>query len=229
MCFSAPVSFTAGAVLCATGVFALSKTTKREQIPLAMIPLIFGIQQICEGILWLTMNNKIPAGWTDPTALIFLVFALVIWPIWTPMAMLVAEPHPPRRKILWGMLICGAALAVYHGWGLTAFPVKVDVCGRHIDYIRQLPQGPAPLVATIYIIITIFPPFVSSSRNIRILGVATLLSFLFAAFFYREYIISVWCLFGAIISAFVAYVIVQWNAIPQDESGRIKDSSGQMS
>ncbi len=211
MCFSAPVSFTAGAVLCATGIYALTKITRREQIALAMIPLLFGVQQLCEGVLWLTMNNKLSQDWTYPTAVVFLLFAQVIWPIWTPLAMLSAESQAPRRKILWGMLAIGTLLAGYHAWCLTQFPVAVAVCGRHIDYIRILPQAPAKVVAFFYILVTIFPAFVSSHKNIRVLGLATLSSFIFSVFFYREYVISVWCLFASIISALVVYIIVEWN------------------
>ena len=226
MCFSPSVSFAAGAVLSTTGVFALTKTTGRNQIPLAMIPLLFGIQQFCEGILWLTMNDKISGSWTYPTALVFLIFAQVIWPIWTPLAILSLESQPPRRKLLRALLISGTVLSIYHAWCLTAFPVAVDVCGKHIDYVRYLPQGPAPFVATIYLIVSIVPPFISSIKNIRILGVATLLSFAFAAYFYREYVISVWCLFAAVISTFVAYITLQWKkeVQPSAENAQASDA-----
>jgi hypothetical protein len=220
MCFSASVSFSAGAALCATGVFAVAKSPKRELIPLAMFPLLFGIQQLCEGILWLTMNDKIPGSWTYPTAFTFLFFAQVLWPIWTPMAMIPMETNAMRKKILWGLLTTGALLSVYHTWCLFTFPVAVDVCGRHIDYVRYLPQAPAPYVAVAYIMVTVLPAFLSSSRNIRILGVAELLSFLLAAYLFREYVISVWCLFAAVISAFIVYIVLQWNKEIQPSTGK---------
>lgn len=46
MCFSASASFIAGASLSAIGVAALRNTEKRTEQPLAMIPLLFGVQQL---------------------------------------------------------------------------------------------------------------------------------------------------------------------------------------
>ena len=51
MCFSAPASFIAGTALSAIGVAALRKTKSRSEVPFAMIPLLFGIQQVTEGVL----------------------------------------------------------------------------------------------------------------------------------------------------------------------------------
>ena len=54
MCFSASASFIAGTSLSAVGVAALRNTKARSEQPLAAIPLLFGIQQLAEGVIWLT-------------------------------------------------------------------------------------------------------------------------------------------------------------------------------
>ena len=51
MCFSAPASFIAGTALSAIGLVALRNTRKRTEVPFAMIPLLFGIQQLIEGVI----------------------------------------------------------------------------------------------------------------------------------------------------------------------------------
>ena len=53
MCFSASASFIAGTSLSAVGVAALKRTEARTERPFAMIPMLFGIQQMTEGIIWL--------------------------------------------------------------------------------------------------------------------------------------------------------------------------------
>ena len=49
MCFSATASFTVGVVLSVIGVVTIKMTRRKEEIPFAMIPLLFGIQQFIEG------------------------------------------------------------------------------------------------------------------------------------------------------------------------------------
>lgn len=48
MCFSASASF---------GVASIKKTHHPSQLLFASIPFIFGVQQIAEGLLWLTLSN----------------------------------------------------------------------------------------------------------------------------------------------------------------------------
>ena len=60
MCFSATASLTAGGLLSLTGIATLKKAKDNKRNAFAAIPLIFGIQQITEGILWLSLENKLP-------------------------------------------------------------------------------------------------------------------------------------------------------------------------
>ena len=57
MCFSASASFGAGIVLTGIGVASIKKSDTRSKSLFASIPLIFGIQQITEGFLWLALSN----------------------------------------------------------------------------------------------------------------------------------------------------------------------------
>jgi hypothetical protein len=63
MCFSATASFTAGAVLLGVGALTLrSALTSRQRhvLPFAAIPLLFAIQQLIEGVIWLTFRVDAP-------------------------------------------------------------------------------------------------------------------------------------------------------------------------
>ena len=60
LCFSASASFIAGTSLSAVGVAALKSTEARTERPFAMIPLLFGIQQMAEGVIWLTLSHDAP-------------------------------------------------------------------------------------------------------------------------------------------------------------------------
>ena len=60
MCFSATASFSAGTVLTVLGVATMRATRRKAEIPLASIPLLFGLQQIVEGMLWLSFRFDAP-------------------------------------------------------------------------------------------------------------------------------------------------------------------------
>ena len=97
MCFSATASFTAAAVLSTTGVVTLKKAKSTSELPLASIPLLFGIQQAIEGIVWISFGSTLL---NTIAAYGFLFFAYVLWPILVPIATLLVETHPLRRRIL---------------------------------------------------------------------------------------------------------------------------------
>ena len=56
MCFSATASFTAGVPLLLIGVITISRVRNRKDLLYALIPMLFAIQQLIEGALWLTVN-----------------------------------------------------------------------------------------------------------------------------------------------------------------------------
>ena len=57
MCFSATASFTAGALLIALGSVTVSLAAAPRERPFAAIPLLFGLQQLIEGGIWLSLQN----------------------------------------------------------------------------------------------------------------------------------------------------------------------------
>ena len=54
MCFSAEASFTAAAVLLPAGAVAMRRAYQRDRkyLPLATLPVLFGLQQLFEGFVW---------------------------------------------------------------------------------------------------------------------------------------------------------------------------------
>ncbi len=63
MCFSATVSFSAGALLLGIGTLTLRSALaarQRRELPFATIPLLFATQQLIEGMIWLTVSAEAP-------------------------------------------------------------------------------------------------------------------------------------------------------------------------
>jgi hypothetical protein len=57
MCFSAEASFAGGVIISAIGVATIRKIHQPSQLVFGLIPLFFGVQQFCEGFLWLSFQN----------------------------------------------------------------------------------------------------------------------------------------------------------------------------
>ena len=112
MCFSAPASFIAGTPLTAIGVAALRKTEARSEIPFAMIPLLSGIQQLIEGVIWLTFSNDAPMLKQTMTY-VYSGFSHVLWPICVPFAMGLMEAVQWRRKVFLAFGVVGVAVGLY--------------------------------------------------------------------------------------------------------------------
>lgn len=207
MCFSAGASFGAGAVLSVIGAASLKKTKTKTHLSFAAIPLIFAVQQITEGFLWLSFSKPELAFLQQPTTYIFLFFAQIVWPIWVPFSVILLEPKEKRRtaeKILVGL---GAIVSLYLAYCLISFPVEAQVQGYHIAYIQQYPAAISRYCGFLYVVATVAPPLFSRIKRMWILGTTIFISYVITTIFYSDYIVSVWCFFASIISIAVLAIV----------------------
>src|SRR5437870_4913753 len=103
MCFSAAGSFTLSGVLAAIGVASVTRSVHSPARMLAAVPLLFAAQQAAEGVVWLTTDSAHPStlGANHSLAVYaFLAFALIVWPVWSPLSLRRIERSGPRRSIL---------------------------------------------------------------------------------------------------------------------------------
>lgn len=200
MCFSATASFSAGAVLLGLGTLTLKSARRPRELPFAAIPLLFAIQQLSEGVIWLTFRYEallLNAVMTH----VYSFFSHVLWPVYVPVAVLLIEPPGMRRRVLLAFVAAGVAVGAYLLYILVAFPVVSRPIGQHIEYVS--PHFFAALVMALYLLSTTFSPILSTYRTVKVFGVLALLSFAAAYFFYATWFISVWCFFAALLSAVV--------------------------
>jgi hypothetical protein len=207
MCFSAGASFGVGATLAVAGISAIAiAKTPREKV-FAAIPLIFAIQQGCEGILWTAIPNPEYAGWVHPATMTFLVFALMVWPVWIPLSVWLLEDVKSKKQIIGYTLILGLLVALYHAYNIFGFPAAAAITGYHIQYTTKYPFNIGQIVDGCYGIATILPTFLSSNTRMRILGITIIISYIIAQIFFDQYVISVWCFFAAIISGVIFFIL----------------------
>lgn len=200
MCFSANVSFGAGVVLTVIGIASVKKAEHPTQILFASIPLFFAAQQITEGFLWLALPNPDYLLRQKILTYVFLFFAQVLWPLWVPIAFLLLEKQSMRRKIQKAWVGLGILTSAYLVYCLITFPVRAEIIGFHIAYIKEYPINLIGFSGVLYILSTIFPPFFSHVKRMWMLGLAILISFLFTVVFFEYFVMSVWCFFASIIS-----------------------------
>jgi hypothetical protein len=98
MCFSAAASFSVSGILLVAGIATLRQAKERKVVPFALIPLIFSVQQLTEGVLWIALQNPEYEGWRNAAAYVFMVFAQVVWPVWVPLSVLLLEKEEVRKK-----------------------------------------------------------------------------------------------------------------------------------
>lgn len=197
MCFSATASFTAGALLLGAGILTVKSARGPRELLLAAIPLLFSIQQLIEGVVWLTFRYEAPLLNIVMTY-VYSFFSHVLWPVVVPVAVLLVEPPGWRRTTLLGLSAAGAAAAGYLMYMLVAFPVVSRVTGQHIEYVS--PRFFPGAVMSVYLLSTAISPTVSTHRWVKLFGWLALASFAAAYYFYARWFISVWCLFAAVLS-----------------------------
>ncbi|MBI1886874.1 MAG: hypothetical protein HYS19_00645 [Nitrosomonadales bacterium] len=199
MCFSATASFIAGISLAALGVATVKKAERKAEIPFAMIPLLFGIQQIIEGMLWLSF--RFDAKLLNVTmTYMFTLFSHVLWPIFVPLSIGLVETTAWRKKAIAVFLFIGMAVGLYLLYLIVKFPVASKING-HIVYIS--PHFYKVPTMALYLAATCVACFFSSHKQVNIFGILALLLFMVAYWFYTAAFFSVWCFFAAILSVVI--------------------------
>jgi len=186
---------------------------KAKTIPqrlFAAIPLFFSVQQLSEGMLWLAIKQPDLAGWQSFFTYTFLVFAMVVWPLWIPLSVRLLEKNTERKKILNSLTAIGCGVAVVVFCILLIYPVEVIPMHHHLHYSFNFPAQIKNLISffsLLYIMATIVAPFVSGIKQMKWLGVSFFASYLFAIIYYNGFVVSVWCYFAALLSFVVLWIL----------------------
>ncbi|MFC1919345.1 DUF6629 family protein [Chloroflexota bacterium] len=207
MCFSAEASFAGGLVISAVGVATVRKVRKPTQWLFAVIPLLFGFQQFAEGVLWITLRSG-GHDWLQNTATyIFLITALVIWPLMIPLSMWFMEEVKKRKKLLAGLTVTGGLLSLFYAFCLISYDVSSQINGFHIQYVDEFPKTLVVIAFVFYLVSTVAPLFVSSVRRMWLFGIMIAVSCLVTGIFFAQYLTSVWCFFAALISILIYWIL----------------------
>ncbi len=200
MCFSASASFVAAGALLPAGAYTMRRARTPSELPYAAIPVLFGLQQLIEGVIWLTF------GW-DGTALnaagtfAYSLFSHVLWPLYVPLAALLLEGVRWRRIALVACFAAGSAAGIYLLFNMLRFPIVSRETGGHIEYAS--PHFYIVVVMAGYLVGTCLSLLFSSHAAVRVFGAAALTAFSLSYVAYTIWLVSVWCFFAAVLSVLV--------------------------
>lgn len=213
MCFSASASFTASLFLVPTGIYCIKKVRLRQTkyLPLASCPLIFGIQQAIEGVLWLGIEAN-RSGVIHTASLGFLFFSQFFWLFWIPYAALALETQKSLQFILTLFTIAGFLFGalLYLPLVVDSSLLDVSVIDSSIDYTTTFlfeDYVPKNFSFFIYLIVILFPLALSSNRDVNLFGVLVFLAAIATYFLFIYAFISVWCFFAAVLSLYLVYAV----------------------
>lgn len=201
MCFSASASFTASAALTVAGVITIKQAKRPEQFPLALIPIIFAIQQAVEGWIWLLQTHPGPA-WLEPLlAHIFPFIAYTFWTIWVAYSVRKIETDALRHKILSILLLIGILDGLFFLYFMLSGPLTIEIINHSIHYAFDFPLYAAS--QWLYGLAIIGATLVSRHKLINLFGIGLIISYNIARFYFTPTYPSVFCFFSALISVII--------------------------
>lgn len=216
MCVSAEASFGLTGLLVPVGISCMRNANQRDRssLPIAMIPLVFGIQQFFEGLVWVGIGRG-NAELTRLTATGYLFFALTFWLFWIPFSAMFLE----ERRVIQFVLGLGAVFGLMGGavlfFPIVSNPESLLITVVHHSLRYDYPEPPAlriaPEIWHLFYVAVISMPLILL-KNKRLIGFSTALvvsAVISHVYFYYSFA-SIWCFFAAFLSIYLAYLFHNW-------------------
>ncbi len=212
MCFSAPVSFAASALLLPAGFYGLRVAAQNNPryLPLAAIPVTFGVQQACEGLVWVGLEAN-SSTVVRLGAFGFLAFAYWFWLFWAPWSVAIAEVNARVKRVGWslGGLGCGYGALLYLPLVFQPDWLTVQVVRHSIEYDTRLlfdPWVSQEVDRLVYALIVLIPFALASNRALKGFGATIALSAITSHWLLHQVFVSVWCFFAAVLSLLIVWI-----------------------
>ncbi len=212
MCFSATASFTAAAATAFAGVATMSYARFWREVPLASIPFVFAGQQAIEGMTWVQLMHHAhdaPPQWLPN---LFAYIALGLWPVLSPLSLLLVETVFWRRVALGLLLALAMPIAEYGVSHIHDHPYTACIVGNCISYVGGVSFSPVTMA--LYVACAIGPMLLSSHRMLFVLGAILLLGLAISLLLFYEAFVSVWCFFAAVASLVLVIHFISGRRLP---------------
>ncbi len=198
MCFGPVASFAASGVLASIGAVVIKNIRHKREILFAAFPMLFALQQLIEGFIWLEVQSGKPQTRLSVLTFAFLFFAYSLWPILCPLSVYLIEYNKKRKNILRALILMGIATSLYLLYFIATKSLHASAINYCMHYETHV-TGPMWFTG-VYFAVIVFPYFFSSHKSILVFGIPNLIFCFVAYFLYNWAFISVWCFFAAILS-----------------------------
>lgn len=198
MCFCATASFAAAGGLTLVGTALLLRKPPRSDLPMALIPFGYAIQQTIEGFLWHTLHGD--GAHAMPLTLAYLFFAAFWWPFYLPFVAWHAESPADaiRRRVLGAGTILGFIIGAFLYAAYLGDPTPAAIVGDSISHTTP-PWVPIH-IGIAYVVLTVSAGLVSSRGILKIYCILGAVLLVIAGWLYPLTLFSVWCFFAAMLS-----------------------------
>jgi hypothetical protein len=197
MCFSPEADLAAGVLVTVVGIDAIKRARSPDELPLAALPLLFGVHQLIEAFVWWGLEGKVPASLGDTAMWIYLAIAFLL-PLWVPLAVRGVEPSPGRRPVITVMVGIGLLVSLILLGTIVWGPVDAAIVGHHIAYDVDIPGGGA--IGVLYVVATCGALLLSSDRWIRYFGMLNVAAVVVLVWITVGGLTSLWCVWAAVTS-----------------------------
>lgn len=224
MCFSVQADVVGGLAVSSVGIDVLRHVgNRREYLPLAALPLLFGLHQLDEVFVWLALQGHVSQSVGRDATWAYLLFAFVLLPTYVPFAVRRIEPRGRRRIAMDAFLVIGVGVSITLLIALLRGPVRAQLALNHLSYSSGLSAG-WPIVAA-YVVATCGSLVVSRVRMISTFGIVNMVAVAGLAYTVVDGFASLWCFWAAVTSAaFAAYLrygIVPRRGLLPEHLGRL--------
>jgi hypothetical protein len=212
MCWSAEADLVAGTVITGLGVACLAQVRRLRQVPLALLPLVLGIHQLTEALVWFGEDGRISAGTAHWARTAWAVIALPLLPALVPLGVWCARgPTAPRRTSA-ALAVVGLTVSALLAVSVVTHPVTAAVHDHTLRYGVGVPYP--PVLLTGYLLAAVGALLAGGDRVLRLLGGLVGVGALVCAAVWRLSFVSTWCALAALVSV----VLLRW--VGQDDVDR---------
>ena len=223
MCWSADADLAAGSVIMAVGVGCVAGVRRPRDIPLAALPLVLGLHQIIESVVWRGQDGTVSASAADTARTLWAIIAFPLLPLLVPIAVLLASSPATReaRRRLQALTVIGIATSAVLAVTLAQNPVTARVLGHTMGYNINVPAS--PLVIAGYLAATLGALLLAPDPTLRLLGAVTTVGAATCYLIWELAFASTWCAAAAVAS--VILLRWAWNPRPRPRPKRSPEAA----
>lgn len=202
MCWSPTADLIAGSAITAVGVLAVASLRRGRDVPMAALPLLLGVHQLIETVVWRNAGDGMNAiGGT--AALLWVIIAFPLLAAYVPLAVLCAASPWSRIRLL-PFVAIGLATCAALAYAVASEPVTAQPFGHTMRYgLHHL--AAEDIVVAGYLVATLGALLVSDQPELRALGLVTSVGALVCFLLWKDAFVSTWCALAAVASLMVLY------------------------